>query len=72
MPFQSEELLGYVPNLHEGTFQVPQKRVDAFLHVLEGILAHEFVASARTVARFTGLYDSLVSMGLALGPVVRR
>ena len=68
VPFQSGELLGYVLNLHAGTFQVPQKRVDAFHHVLQDILAHEFVASARTVARFTGL---LVSMDLALGPLVR-
>ena len=68
VPVQSGELLGYVLNLHAGTFQVPQKRVDAFHQVLQAILAHEFVASARTIARFTGL---LVSMGLALGPVVR-
>ena len=68
VPFQSGELLCYVLNLHAGTFQVPQKRVDAFHHALQDILAHEFVASARTVARFTGL---LVSMDLALGPLVR-
>ena len=51
-----------------GTFQVLQKRVNAFLHVLQDVLARGFVMSARKVARFTGL---LVSMSLVLGPVVR-
>ena len=68
MPVQSGELLGYVLNLHAGTFQVPQRRVDAFHHVQRDVIAHKFVVSARMAARFTGL---LASMSLALGPVVR-
>ena len=68
VPVQSGELLGYVLNLHAGTFQVPQRRVDAFYHVLRDVIAHKFVVSARMAARFTGL---LASMSLALGPVVR-
>ena len=68
MPVQSGELLGYVSNLQMGTFQVLQKRVDAFLRVLQDVLARGFVMSARKVARFTRL---LASMSLALGPVVR-
>ena len=68
VPVQCGELLGYILNLHAGTFQVPQKRVDAFHQVLRNVVAHKFVVSARTVARFTGL---LASMSLALGPVVR-
>ena len=68
VPVQSGELLGYVLNLRMGTFQVPQRRVDAFLQVLQDIVARSFVVSARKVARFTGL---LASMSLALGPVVR-
>lgn len=59
---------GYVLNLQMGTFQVPQKRVDAFLHVLQDVLARGLVMSAHKVARFTWL---LASMSLALGPVVR-
>ena len=51
-----------------GTFQNPQRRVDAFLHILQDILAHSFVVSACKVVRFTGL---LASMSLALGSVVR-
>ena len=68
VPVQSGELLGYVLKLHAGTFQVPQRRLDAFHHVLRDIIAHKFVVSARMVARFTGL---LASMSLVLGPVVR-
>ena len=55
-------------NLQAGTFQVPQRRVDAFHKVLGDVTAHKFVVSARTAAQFTGL---LASMSLALGPVVR-
>lgn len=37
VPVQSGELLGYVLNLQMGTFQVPHKRVDAFLYVLQDV-----------------------------------
>ena len=68
VPVQSGELLGYVLNLHAGTFQVPQRRVHALHHVLRDVIAHNFVVTACTAARFTAL---LASMSLALGPVVR-
>ena len=68
VPVQCGELLGYILNLRAGTFQVPQKRIDAFDQVLRDVIARKFVVSARTVARFTGL---LASMSLASGPVVR-
>ena len=68
MPVQSGELLGYVLNLQAETFQVPQRRLDAFHKVLGDVTAHKFVVSARTAVRFTGL---LASMSLTLGPVVR-
>ena len=67
-PVQSGELLGFILNLSAGTFQVPQKRVDSLCLVLQSIVAKGFVASARQLARFTGL---LALMGLALDPVVR-
>lgn len=67
VPVQSGELLGYVLNLQIGTFQVPQKRVHAVLHVLQDVLARGFVVSLSKVACFTGL---LASKSLALGPVV--
>ena len=68
VPVQSGELLGYVLNLHAGTFQVPQRKVDSFHHVLRDVIAHKFVVSACTAAWFTRL---LASMSLVLGPVVR-
>ena len=67
VPVQSGELLGYVLNLQMGTLQVLQKRVDAFLHVQQDVLATGFF-SAWKVARYTVL---LASISLALGPVVR-
>lgn len=60
--------MGYILNLQAGIFQVPQKRVEAFPKVLQEVLVHGFVVSARKVARFIGI---LASMSLALGPVVR-
>ena len=67
VPVQSGELLGDVLNLQMGTLQVLQKRVDAFLHVLQDVLATVFF-SAWKVARYTVL---LASISLVLGPVVR-
>ena len=67
-PVQLGELLGFILDLNAGIFQVPQRRFDSFHLVLQSILSKGFVASARQLARFTGL---LASMSLALGPVVR-
>ena len=67
-PVQSGELLGFILDLSTGTFQVPPRRVESFRLVLDNIVSRRFVATARQLARFTGL---LSSMGLALGPVVR-
>ena len=64
----SGELLGFILDLKTGTFQVPPRRVESFRLVLDSIVSRRFVATARQLARFTGL---LSSMGLALGPVVR-
>ena len=66
-PIWGATCLGHVLNLHAGTVQVPQRRVDAFHYVLRDVVAHKFVVTACTEAWFTGL---LVSMNLALGPVV--
>ena len=47
VPVQSGELLGDVLNLQMGTLQVLQKRVDAFLHVLQDVLATVFFLLGR-------------------------
>ena len=53
-------------DLRSGTLQVPPKRVDTLKQLLNDTIAKKFVVSARHLSRITG---SLVSMGLALGPV---
>ena len=67
-PVQCGELLGFITDLRSGTFQVPPRRVDALKQLLNDTIAKKFVVSARHLSRVTG---SLVSMGLALGPVAR-
>ena len=67
-PVQCGELLGFIMDLRSGTFQVPPRRVDALKQLLNDTIAKKFVVSARHLSRITG---SLVSMGLALGPVAR-
>lgn len=68
MPSQYVELLGFIMDLKAGTFHVPPRRVDALKQLLDIIIAKDFRVSARTLSRLTG---SLVSMSLAMGPVVR-
>ena len=67
MPSQHAELLGFIVDLKAGTFHVPPRRVDAWKQLLDIIIAKDFCVSARTLSRVTG---SLVSMSLAMGPVV--
>ena len=67
-PVQCGELLGFIMDLRSGTLQVPPKRVDTLKQLLNDTIAKKFVVSARHLSRITG---SLVSMGLALGPVAR-
>ena len=68
VPVQSGKLLGYVLNLHAGTFQVPQRRVNAFHHVLRDFIAHKFVVSARTAARFTAYISTSYKLLLGTSP----
>lgn len=68
VPAQSGELLGFIMDLQHGIFQVPARRVEALKQLIATIIAKQFAVSARCLSRMTG---SLVSMGLALGPVVR-
>ena len=67
MPSQYVELLGFIVDLKAGTFHVPPCRVDALKQFLDIVIAKDFHVSARTLSRLTG---SLVSMSLAMGPVV--
>ena len=67
-PVQSGELLGFVMDLKSGTFCVPQRRVESLQEGLQYAVSKGFVSSDRSLSRLTGM---LVSMGLAIGPVVR-
>ena len=59
--------VGLCPEFTCWNFSSPQRRVDAFHHVLRDFKAHKFLVAARTAARLTGL---LACMSLVLGPVV--
>ena len=60
VPKQEGEHLGFIANLKEGTFAVPQRRITALRHKLA-----YFQTSSNTTAR------KLASLGLVLGPLVR-
>ena len=50
------------------SFRSRQKRVEALKRLIDTIIDNHFTVSARSLSCLSG---SLVSMGLALGPVVR-
>lgn len=68
IPAQSVELLGFVMDLKEGKFRVPTHRMDALRRLIDTVIKDNYFVSARMLARVAG---SLVSMMLAMGPVVR-
>ena len=55
-------------DLHTGVFRAPERRIIAFQSHLQSIVDSRFSVSALLQAKVT---KSLVSMGLALGLVVR-
>ena len=67
VPRQREELLGFVVDLEQGVFQVTAKRIEK-MKTLVRRMQRASNPTARELARLTG---TLVSMGLALGPIVR-
>ena len=60
--------MDFIVDLPHGIFQVPARRVEALKQLIDTILDKHFIVSARCLSRLSG---SLVSMGLALGLVVR-
>jgi len=65
VPSQVGELLGFILDLQHGIFHVPARRVEAHNKMIDTIIDKHFIVSA-----FPCLSGSLVSVGLALGPVV--
>ena len=67
-PHQVGEFLGYSVDLENGVFSVPQKKVNGLLNLLHDNRSQHKCVSAHAIARVTG---TIISMGLALGPVAR-
>ena len=66
-PSQQGEVLGFLVDLEKGCFQVPERRINNLRNLLDNITKASQV-TAREMAQVTG---TVVSMGLALGPVAR-
>ena len=64
---QLGERLGFIVDLQHGIFRVPARRMEALKRLIDTIIDKHFIVSARCLSCLSG---SLVSMGLALGPVV--
>ena len=67
-PRQSGEHLGFLLDLAKGVFSIPDKKIDDLFELIQTILTNASNVSARTISRVTG---TLISMELALGPIVR-
>ena len=69
LPRQEGELLGFIIDLKEGAFRVPNHhRVENLKFLSDKVTEKRFCTTAREVAKVTG---SIISMSLALGPVAR-
>jgi len=69
VPHQHGEYLGYIIDLHQGRFLVPEDKVQNLIHMIESLLNHPVQhVLARRLAQVTG---TIISMGLALGHVAR-
>ena len=66
LPRQERELLGFIINLKEGAFRIPNSRVANLKFLLDKDFEKKFCTAAREVAKVTG---SIISMSLAPGPV---
>ena len=65
---QCDEVLGFIVNLAEGYFRVPERRITKLNALLHNITANNYKITAHDIARLTG---TVTSMGLALGPIAR-
>jgi hypothetical protein len=66
-PSQQGEILGFLVDLKKGYFRVPERIIKCLRKKLKYI-AQSSKSTARDIAQVTG---TIVSMGLALGPVAR-
>ena len=66
-PRQKGEHLGFILDLTKGEFSIPPGKIDHLFNLIS-LLLDDVSPTARDVSRITG---TLISMELALGPVVR-
>ena len=66
-PRQKGEHLGFILDLTKGEFSIPPGKIDHLFNLIS-LLLNDVSPTARDVSRITG---TLISMELALGPVVR-
>ena len=66
-PTQVGIWLGFILNLREGMFLVPQEKIERFCQAISELLLYDRV-SVRHLASIIG---QIISMGLAVGPVAR-
>lgn len=67
-PTQCDEVLGFIVNLAEGYFRVPERRITKLSGLLHCIKANNYEVTAHDIARLTG---TIISIGPALGPNAR-
>ena len=68
LPRQEGELLGFIIDLKEGAFRVPNPRVENRKFLSDKVTGKTFCTIAREVAKVT---RSIISMSLVLGPVAQ-
>ena len=67
-PTQCDEVLGFIVNLAEGYFLVPERGITKLNALLYNIGFNNCKVTAHEIARLTG---TIISMGLAFGPITR-
>ena len=67
-PTKCDEVLGFIVNLAEGYFRVPERRITKLNALLNNITTNNYKITAHDIARLTG---TVISMGRALGPIAR-
>ena len=67
-PTQCAEVLGFIVNLVDGYFRVPERRIVQLNNQLHTIQVNNYETTAYGIAKLTG---TIISIGLALGPIAR-
>ena len=67
-PTQCDEVLGFIVNLAEGYFRVPERRITKLNALPHNTGLNNCWVTGHEIARLTG---TITSMGLAFGPITR-